>query len=111
MSDGLDKRRQALEDSYFQKEDERKIAELTRKGTGQRLSPITGKPMIREVINNVTVDRCVDSNGLWLDAGELDELIKRALEEVGQQESTEESWLTTFFTNLLAPGTDEKKNG
>lgn len=100
MSDGLDERRKALEDSYFEKENQEKLAELSKKGSGRRLSPVTGKPMVREVIHGVTVDRCEDSNGIWLDAGELEELVK-VLSTKEKQET--EGWITTFFGRLITP--------
>lgn len=100
MSDGLDERRKALEESYFEKENQEKLAELSKKGAGHRLSPVTGKPMVREVIHGVTIDRCEDSKGIWLDAGELEELVK----VLGNKEKEEkEGWITTFFGRLITP--------
>jgi hypothetical protein len=100
MSDGLDERRKALEESYFDKENKQKLEELSKKGTENRLSPVTGKPMIREVIHGVTIDRCEDSKGVWLDAGELEELVKvlGAKEKEGK-----EGWISTFFGRLITP--------
>ena len=41
-----------------------------------RLSPITGKEMEQEVISGVVIDKCTESGGIWLDAGELEQLIE-----------------------------------
>jgi hypothetical protein len=100
MSDGLDERRKALEESYFENENKQKLEELSRKGAGHRLSPVTGKPMVREVIHGVTVDRCEDSKGIWLDAGELEELLQ--VLGTKAKEGTD-GWITTFFGRLITP--------
>ena len=100
MSDGLDERRKALEESFFDKENTQKLEELAKKGTGHRMSPVTGKPMVREVIHGVTVDRCQESKGIWLDAGELEELVK--VLGTKEKEGTE-GWISTFFGRLITP--------
>ena len=58
-----------------------------------RLSPITGEPMEQVVLDGVVIDRCPTSGGIWLDAGELEELIEAAKNK-GESESG-------FLSNLI----------
>ena len=78
MSNPLDKVRKAKEESYFDKKNKEALARLTKKKEADkpRLSPVTGKEMEQVVISGVVVDKCVESGGIWLDAGELDQLIE-----------------------------------
>ena len=98
MSDSLEQRRKALEDSYFQKMEEEAIKRLgERQNAGQeRKSPITGKPMEQINISGIVVDRCVDSGGIFLDAGELAEIIKASM----QAEAENSGWLGGFLKKL-----------
>ena len=78
MSNPLDKVRKAKEESYFDKKNKEALERLTKnkEANKPRLSPITGKEMEQEVISGVVVDKCLDSGGIWLDAGELEQLIE-----------------------------------
>jgi Zn-finger nucleic acid-binding protein len=79
MSDSWDERRRAQEDGYFESLNKQALARLaTKKGQAARPSPVTGKPMEVITVMGVVIDRCVDSGGLWLDAGELEQLIEAA---------------------------------
>ena len=80
MSNSWDNVRKAKEDSYFDKKNKEALERLAKKQEENkpRLSPITGKPMEQVVITGVVVDKCVDSGGMWLDAGELEQLIEAA---------------------------------
>ncbi|RIL06267.1 MAG: hypothetical protein DCC75_10985 [Proteobacteria bacterium] len=68
-----------------------------RKGSEKRLSPITGEPMEQLTLMGVVIDRCPSSGGVWLDAGELEEIIKSAKSQGADQETT----LSQFFSNLF----------
>jgi len=57
-------------------------------------SPITGKPMNQEKFMGVTVDTCPDSRGIWLDATELDRLIKSSHQSL-------KSGVKEFFAMIL----------
>lgn len=105
MSDGFDERKKALEEGFFEKVNKQKLEDLSKKGTGHRMSPVTGKPMIREVIHGVSIDRCEDSKGIWLDAGELEELVN-VLSSKEKDESV--GWMTTFLGRLLVPDSTRK---
>lgn len=93
MTDAFDQRRKAQEESYFEKENKKKLEDLANKA--DRPSPITGKPMVQEDIMGVTVDRCVDSGGVWLDAGELEELLKKS------KEPQEDGFFTRFLAGII----------
>ena len=96
MNDSFEARRKAAEESYFIKQEEEALKRLQAKQSKDtpRLSPITGKPMVQESIGGVIVDRCVDSKGIFLDAGELEELLKAATSEASS------SWIGSFFGKL-----------
>jgi Zn-finger nucleic acid-binding protein len=57
-------------------------------------SPITEKPMNIEKVLGVTVAVCAESGGVWLDATELDKLIKSS-------HQTLSSGVKDFFRLLL----------
>jgi hypothetical protein len=71
------------EQDYFKQKDLELLAELREKSaatrqaeTQARKSPITGEPMIQKSFHGVTIDVCPTSGGVWLDAGELEMLMK-----------------------------------
>jgi hypothetical protein len=75
MTSSWDEMRKAKEDSYFDKKNREALERLAAKKDIARKSPITGEVMKQEVILGVVVDRCPTSGGIWLDAGELEQLI------------------------------------
>lgn len=71
------------EQDYFKQKDLELLAELREKNaktreteTQVRRSPITGEPMVQKAFHGVTIDVCPTSGGVWLDAGELEVLMK-----------------------------------
>ena len=90
MSNAWDERRKAQEEAYFKEQNEAALARLKERnesGEGKpRLSPVTGEPMEQVVYLGVAIDKCPTSGGIWLDAGELEQI----LEGVQKQESAEE---------------------
>lgn len=79
MNDSWDERRRAQEEGYFETLNKQAMARLALKKTQPaRLSPVTGKPMEQITIMGTVVDRCVDSGGIWLDNGELEQIIAAA---------------------------------
>ncbi len=79
MSDSWDERRRAQEEGYFDSLNKQALQRLAaKKGQPARPSPATGKPMEVVTVMGVVVDRCADSGGLWLDAGELEQLLETA---------------------------------
>jgi Zn-finger nucleic acid-binding protein len=76
MNDSWDERARAQEDKYFDTLNKQALARLaSKKGQPARVSPATGKPMEVVTAMGVVLDRCVETGGIWLDAGELDQLL------------------------------------
>ena len=84
MSDELKKREQALENEYFHKKEQEALERLAaKKGGTARLSPITGKPMVQRALHGVVIDQCEESGGIWLDAGELEQIVSALSDSAG----------------------------
>lgn len=82
MSNAWDDMKRAKENEYFERKNQEALTRLhAKKAEKPRLSPITGEPMEQVAIHGVVVDRCAKSGGIWLDAGELEELILRTKED------------------------------
>lgn len=96
MSDSLDERRKAQEDTYFQKKNREALERLSKKQSDSKplVSPVSGQPMMQEVFHGVVIDRCAQSGGVWLDAGELEQLMESAVKEA------EAGGLVGFFKGL-----------
>jgi ribosomal protein L37AE/L43A len=96
-----DERKKAKEDEYFVKRERELLAKLKAqqetdaKVAGQKASymkcPKCGEPLKERSFQKIQIDQCTGCNGIWLDAGEL--------EEVAGKET--DSWLGKFW----------KKNG
>lgn len=95
-TDSFDARRKAAEESYFLKQEQEALLRLKAKSSEAkpRLSPVTGKPMEQITIQGIVADRCVDSGGIFLDAGELEQILKAS------QEEHSSSWLDSFLKKL-----------
>lgn len=77
MSDSWDEMRRAKEEQYFHNQNEAALKRLSdRAAEKPRLSPVTGKPMKQVTLMGTVIDQCEESGGIWLDKGELEELIK-----------------------------------
>lgn len=95
MNDELKKRGQVLEDDYFHRREQEALERMaTKKGEAPRISPVSGKPMIQKVLHGVVVDQCQESGGIWLDAGELEQILEGFK---GQEESITHK----FFSAVL----------
>jgi Zn-dependent protease with chaperone function/Zn-finger nucleic acid-binding protein len=67
--------------SYFARSTKTLVAELARAkvSPGVLPSPVTGRPMQRLLLfDGIEVDRCQESEGLWLDKGELAAIAERS---------------------------------
>lgn len=99
--DGMNKRRKALEDGYFAKQNEEALKRLQQRATegegAQRPSPITGTPMEQMTFMGVNIDKCKDTGGVWLDKGELEQIIEAAKTSVAEDD---QSWGEKFFSFL-----------
>ncbi|MCB0310436.1 MAG: zf-TFIIB domain-containing protein [Bdellovibrionales bacterium] len=81
-SDSFEERRRAQEEQYFQKQNQKALERLNqRRQNEQRISPINGKPMEQVTLMGVVIDRCTESGGIWLDRGELEQLLDASRKE------------------------------
>ncbi|MBX7145404.1 MAG: zf-TFIIB domain-containing protein [Oligoflexia bacterium] len=97
-SDSWDEMRRAKEEQYFQNQNKEALNRLKARGSGARKSPITGEPMEQLTLHGVVVDRCPSSGGIWLDKGELEEILKASTKEGGAGTS----WLQQFMKGLYS---------
>jgi hypothetical protein len=67
--------RSAHEEEYFQRKNEEALQRIRSEQARTRLSPVAGVPMVQETLMGVVIDRCPKSGGVWLDAGELEQLL------------------------------------
>ena len=85
MSDIFDERRRGLEEEYFRRKDKeslQRLREAIKEAAQQRGNdPVTmscprctGK-LHAEKYDEVGIDRCDTCGGIWLDAGELEQII------------------------------------
>jgi hypothetical protein len=98
MTKGLDELRKAQEESYFEKKNREALARLAKKKEAEtpKISPVSGEPMEQVVFHGVVIDKCPVSGGIWLDAGELEELMDIASKE----EEKEGGTVYSFFKGL-----------
>lgn len=94
--DSWNKRKKALEDDFFRKEEQEKLKNLAEKPK-KRLSPITGEPMGVVNFHGVEIDVCKTSGGIWLDHGEFEKIISQMKEA---EEKTDESWLEKLMKSI-----------
>ena len=96
MSDAWNEMGKAKENAYFEKKNHEAIDRLAKKQLegSPRLSPISGKPMEQVVISGVIVDRCTESGGIWLDSGELEQILEAS-------KKISDSTISTFFKEVL----------
>lgn len=98
MADIFDERRRALEDEYFRRKDKEALEHLrehirdeARKNSGTPTMDCPRCPgkLHAENYNDVQIDRCDNCGGVWIDAGELVEILS--------QESTTSRWLHALW--------------
>jgi DNA repair exonuclease SbcCD ATPase subunit len=87
MSDAFDKRRQGLEEEYFHRKNKEAIEKLREKmkvaeaakaaGTSSMACPRCDGTLKESKFEDVLIDTCEKCGGVWLDAGELQQLTKR----------------------------------
>ena len=98
MNDAWDEMKQAKEDEYFYRQEKEALARLNAKKNAEKakLSPIDGKPLTQLNVGGVIIDKCESTGGVWLDAGELEQLLSHA-----QNESSGSVWTKRFISNLF----------
>lgn len=87
MTDILDERRKGLEEEYFHRKNKEAIEKLREKmkvadeakaaGTSSMSCPRCDGPLKESTVDEVAIDTCEKCGGVWLDSGELQQLIKR----------------------------------
>ena len=96
--DSWKNRANALENEYFKRKESEALSRLKERKASEnkvRLSPVTGEPMEEITIGGVVVDRCPTTKGIYLDDGELDQLIQHA-----QENTSSSTWLADFIDGL-----------
>jgi uncharacterized protein len=92
-----DERKKAQEDEYFVKKERELLAKMKAKQEAEAkeaakkasfmMCPKCGEALKERSFQKVTIDQCTGCDGIWLDAGEL--------EQVAEKE--ESSWLGKFW--------------
>jgi hypothetical protein len=95
LGDTLKKKQKGEEDLFFAEQDRQAVERLRAARAAGTQPPVTcprcGKLLEEQDRRGVAIDVCPAGCGMWLDAGELEEIAKRE----------KDSWLT----RLLRPGT------
>jgi Zn-finger nucleic acid-binding protein len=101
VTDAFDDRRKALEEDYFRRKDKESLARLREalrdeaKARGESVvtmaCPRCDGMLHEEIFDEVNIDRCDKCHGIWLDAGELEEIIK--------EENPPGRWFRVFWPN------------
>ncbi len=99
MNDSWNERRKALENEYFEKKNQEALGRIKERVDSEkpRMSPITGEPMEQLTIMGVVIDRCPTSKGIWLDAGELEEILNVS---AAQEKEKGSNLLSEFFATI-----------
>lgn len=97
MANKWDERKKAQEDEYFVKKEKEQLAKLKAKQEAEAKEaakkaahmrcPKCGEPLKVRSFQKIEVDQCSGCGGIWLDAGEMEQV-------AGKEES---SWLGKFF--------------
>lgn len=87
MANKWDDRKKALEDEYFVKKERELIEKLKAKQEKQAKQPLKelchmrcpkcGEPLKERSFQKILIDQCTGCGGIWLDAGELEEVAAR----------------------------------
>ena len=97
MANKWDERKKAQEDEYFIKKERELLAKLkakqeseakeTVKQSAELKCPRCGETLKEQTFQKILIDQCPSCHGIWLDAGEL--------EQIAGKEN--ESWLGRFW--------------
>ncbi|MBI4487600.1 MAG: zf-TFIIB domain-containing protein [Deltaproteobacteria bacterium] len=87
MANKWDDRKKALEDEYFVKQEKELIEKLRAKQQKEAKQsvremchmrcPKCGEPLKERSFQKILIDQCTGCGGIWLDAGELEEVAGR----------------------------------
>ncbi len=97
MADKWDERKKAQEDEYFVKKERELLAKLkakqeseskaAAKSAAHMTCPKCGEPLKARSFQKIEIDQCTGCNGIWLDAGEMEQV-------AGKENDT---WLGRFW--------------
>lgn len=97
MGDAWKDRKKAKEEEYFEQQQKQLLERLRSKKTRPPLtSPVCGKTMNREDIMGVSVDRCPESGGIWIEKADL----KKLLAEAPAEEISAKGFFSRFLVAL-----------
>lgn len=95
MSDSWDDRKRAQEEQYFAQQNKAALERMrSHQSTGPRACPVTGDTLEQITMMGVIIDRCPKCGGVWLDSGELEQILTSSK---GNQ-----SWSEKFFGSLFS---------
>lgn len=96
MADIFDERRRGLEEDYFRRKDKESLdklraalAEQAGEGKVTMSCPRCDGRLHEKTFEDVTIDQCDRCHGVWLDAGELEQIVR--------EESPPSRWLKVFW--------------
>jgi len=96
VSDIFDERRRGLEEEYFRRKDKESLDKLRaalneEAGEGEvtMACPRCDGKLHQRNFDDVSIDQCDHCHGIWLDAGELEQIIK--------EESGSNRWFKIFW--------------
>lgn len=89
----------AKEESYFKKQNDEALERIIKRNEAKkkRTSPVSGNDLEECTIHGIVVDICKDSGGIWLDAGELEEILNQAVKNKYEDGS---SYVESFIAAL-----------
>lgn len=93
MANKWDERKKAMEDEYFVKKEKELLEKLKAKQEKESKQvasmrcPKCGAPLKERSFQKIAIDQCTGCGGIWLDAGELEQIAKK----------DDESWLGKFW--------------
>ncbi len=94
MSDQLEERGKALENEYFRRKEQELIEKMKSKLEEENMvdikleCPKCGGHLLETEYENITIDVCDKCSGVWLDAGELAQVVDK---------NEDSGWLNRFF--------------
>jgi len=94
FGDTMRKKEKADEDRYFAEQDRERLERLrteSKKSAMVGMCPRCGIPLEQVDQDGINVDRCKQCSGIWLDAGELEEMEKR----------NKEPWMSRWIRSVL----------